>query len=94
MSFLLTALIQFSEETELVDIYVGSNLADVHVQLVAPFGLDPNQCIIQVFESRIFNEYVNLSKISLITNMDSGRFRIILKKVSNKLCPRLNKEYL
>ncbi|CAF2105265.1 unnamed protein product [Rotaria magnacalcarata] len=81
MSFLLTALVQFGEETELVDIYVGADLADIHVQLVAPFHLDPSQCIIQVFESKMFNEYVNLSKISLLNNMDSGRFRVILKKV-------------
>ncbi|CAF2134963.1 unnamed protein product [Rotaria magnacalcarata] len=81
MSFLLTGLVQYGDETELVDVYVGSSLADVHAQLVAPFGLDPNECTIQVFESKIFNEYINLSKISLITNMDSGRFRIMLKKV-------------
>ena len=56
MSFLLTALVQFGEETELVDIYVGTDLADIHVQLVAPFHLDPSQCIIQVFESKMFNE--------------------------------------
>ncbi|CAF4845035.1 unnamed protein product, partial [Rotaria sp. Silwood2] len=67
MSFLLTGLVQFGDETEMVDIYVGYSLADVHAQLVAPFDLDPNQCIIQVYESKIFNEYVNLSKISLIT---------------------------
>ncbi|CAF3437799.1 unnamed protein product [Rotaria sp. Silwood2] len=47
MSFLLTGLVQFGDETEMVDIYVGSSLADVHAQLVAPFDLDPNQCIIQ-----------------------------------------------
>ncbi|CAF1239571.1 unnamed protein product [Rotaria magnacalcarata] len=81
MSFLLTALVQFGEETELVDIYVGADLTDIHAQLVAPFHLDPSQCIIQVFESKMFNEYVNLSKISLLNNMDSGRFRVILKKV-------------
>lgn len=81
MPFLLTGLVQFGDETEIVDISIGSSLADVHAQLAAAFGLDPNQCIIQVFESKVFNEYVNLSKISLIENMDSGRFRIILKKV-------------
>ncbi|CAF4356863.1 unnamed protein product [Rotaria sp. Silwood2] len=47
MSFLLTGLVQFGDETEMVDIYVGSSSADVHAQLVAPFDLDPNQCIIQ-----------------------------------------------
>ena len=81
MSFLLTGLVQYGDETELVDVYVVSSLAEVHAQLVAPFGFDPNECTIQVFESKIFNEYVNLSKISLITNMGSGRFRIMLKKV-------------
>lgn len=82
MTFLLTGLVQFGDETEMVDIYVGSSLSDVHAQLVAPFHLDPNQCIIQIFESKIFNEYINLSKISLLTNMNSGRFRIIFKKVT------------
>ncbi|CAF3005770.1 unnamed protein product [Rotaria sp. Silwood2] len=81
MSFLLTALVQFGEETELVDIYVGADLADIHVQLMAPFHLNPSQYIIQVFESKMFNEYVNLSKISVLNNMDSGRFRVILQKV-------------
>ncbi|CAF4949757.1 unnamed protein product, partial [Rotaria sp. Silwood1] len=81
MSFSLTALVQYGEETEIVDIYVGLDLPDVHAQLVAPFHLDSSQCIIQVFESKIFNEYVNLSKLSLLNNMNSGRFRILPKKV-------------
>lgn len=81
MNFFITALVQFGEETEIVDIYVGSNLSDIHTQLAAPFNLDPSQCIIQVFESKIFNEYVNLSKLSLLDNMSTGRFRIIQKKV-------------
>ncbi|CAF4999591.1 unnamed protein product [Rotaria sp. Silwood1] len=69
MSFILTGLVQFGDETEMVDIYVGSSLADVHAQLVALFDLDPNQYIIQVYES----------KISLITNMNS----VDLLKVQN-----------
>ena len=49
MSFSLTALVQYGDETEIVDIYVGLDLPDVFAQLVASFHLDSSQCIIQVF---------------------------------------------
>jgi hypothetical protein len=85
MSFLLTALVQLGEEAEIVNVLVGTDLADVHVQLATPFHLDASLCAIQIFESKVFNAYVNLSKLFLLDNLDSARFRIILKKVFNTL---------
>ena len=74
MAVSLTALVQFGEETEVVDIYAGLNLVDIHTLLVAPFQLDLSQCNIQIFEGKMFNEYVNFSKLSLISNMQTARF--------------------
>lgn len=56
MSFLLASHVQFVDETEMVDIYIGSRLADVYARLVASSNLDLNQCIIQIFEPKIFSQ--------------------------------------
>ncbi|CAF5056238.1 unnamed protein product [Rotaria sp. Silwood1] len=72
MSFLLTGLVQFGDETEMVDIYVGSSLADVHAQLVAPFDLDPNQCIIQVDLLKVQNTPTSSHRSQALSDVESA----------------------
>ncbi|CAF4904080.1 unnamed protein product [Rotaria sp. Silwood1] len=71
MSFLFTGLVQFGDETEMVDIYVGSSLADVHAQLEAPFDLDPNQCIIQVDLSKVQNTPTSSHRSQALSDVES-----------------------
>ncbi|CAF1152684.1 unnamed protein product [Rotaria sordida] len=72
MSFLLTGLVQFGDETEMIDIYVGSSLADVHAQLVAPFDLDPNQCIIQFDLLKVQNTPTSSHRSQALSDVESA----------------------
>jgi hypothetical protein len=78
--FLPSTLIQFGEESELVDILVSNDLGDVLRQIVSVFNLQLEDCRVQILEKKICNDYVNLSKLSLLMNIDWARLRILPKK--------------
>jgi hypothetical protein len=78
--FLLSTLIQFGEESELVDVLVSNDLDDVLHQIVSVFNLQLEDYRVQILEKKICNDYVNLSKLSLLMNIDWARLRILPKK--------------